>query len=104
MGEDHPVDDLPGDERDERLGHAAQAGGREREHHVAAVAQHDAPQTPHPAGWSLWWHIEQPCDLVAVDRSSGSFQRTFSRAAPRSAAIWSRASPIHTSDCWTWAP
>ncbi len=61
MGEDDPVDDLPGDERDQRLGHARQAGGREGEDQVPAVAEHDAPQTPHPAGWSCRCRAVKRC-------------------------------------------
>ena len=48
-GDDHLVEDLPGDERDERLRRTADDRGRHGEDDVATVPHHAGPQPAHPA-------------------------------------------------------
>ena len=48
--EDDAVDDLARDQRDRRLAHAAEHRGTDREHDVAAVPEHVAPEAPDPPG------------------------------------------------------
>ena len=47
--QDHVVDDLALDERDDHLGNAAKDGAGERDDKVALVAEKVATETPHPA-------------------------------------------------------
>ena len=102
VDEDDVVDDLPFDERNDRLAHASQNRGPHGDNHVTAVPEHVPAQPPHPPRPAPGPDFALGFRVSGAGRDRLPLAQSARPSASRSVAICSMASPIHPSVRKTW--
>ncbi len=98
MGDDHRIDDLALDERDDGLAHARQRRRRQRQHQIPAVQQHVAPQPSHPTWLGGGRRQHGVVGGGRPGRGRGRVHQSARRSAARCACQSSMAAPSQTND------